>query len=115
MTPHARVLLHATARDGKVEEFEHAFLAVTERMQRAKGHIQDELIREVDQPGQYIVLSEWVSTEAFLTWFHDPRHHDTTAPMNPFWHNARVQIFELVARLDRYEPRDPPGPEEGAA
>ena len=112
MTRHARVMLHAKVRAGSEQEFEENFKEVTRRMQAAEGHIQDELIRLPDQDEPtYIVLSEWLSKEAFLTWFHNPRHHDTTAPISPFWYGHDLKIWELVERLPRYEPKEP-GPDK---
>lgn len=103
----ARVMLHAKVKEGMREKFEQAYETVAERMLHAKGHIQDELIRATEsETAAYIVLSEWETKEDFLTWFHDPRHHDTTAPMSPYWYDPRLEIFDLVHRLDRYEPRD---------
>lgn len=108
MTRHARILLHAKVTSGSEAEFETAYRTVAERMQQAQGHIQDELIRNADGgTPSYVVMSEWESRDAFMTWFLNPRHHDTTAPMSPYWYDTEVQIFELVDRLDRYEPRDP--------
>lgn len=109
MTLRARVFLHAKAKDGAQEKFETAYETVAERMRHAQGHIQDELIRatEAETP-TYIIVSEWESAEAFWTWFHDPSHHDTTAPMSPYWHGARIEIYELIHRLDVYEPSGVP-------
>ena len=105
MTPRARIMLHAKAKDGHREEFERAFPVVAERMRSASGFIQDELLRAGDgENPAYIVMSEWVNKDAFWTWFHDPVHHEMTAPMSPYWYDARIDVYDLVHRLERYDP-----------
>ena len=102
--PRARIMLHAKAKEGAREQFEQAYETVAERMSHARGHIQDELLRATDSDTPaYIIFSEWESAEAFWTWFHDPSHHDTTAPMSPYWYDARLEVFDLVHRLQQYE------------
>jgi len=101
----ARVMLHAKVKEGSEEKFETAYETVAERMQHAEGFVQDELLRNPDRNTHaYIVMSEWESADAFWTWFHNPSHHDTTAPMSPYWYDAKIEIYDQVYRLERYEP-----------
>jgi heme-degrading monooxygenase HmoA len=99
-------MLHAKVQRDKEEEFLRAFGVVTDRMQHAAGHIQDELIREVvdsDQPS-YVVLSEWESVDEFLAWLRAPAHQGEDSPLSDLWYDTRVQIFELTKRLEKYDP-----------
>ena len=81
----ARVMVFATIREGEGEAFEKAYAEVTAKVKGTAGHIADELLREVDDPNRYILLSEWESKEAFLAWEDDPVHMQTTTPMRPHW------------------------------
>jgi len=77
--------------------FEEAFAAVSRTVRGTPGHITDELLRSEDDPGAYILLSEWESREAFLTWEDAPVHREATTPMRPFW-QGRVErrIYETA-------------------
>jgi heme-degrading monooxygenase HmoA len=70
--------------------FEEAFAAVSRTVRGTPGHITDELLRSEDNPGAYILLSEWESREAFLAWENAPVHREATTPMRPFW-QGRVE------------------------
>jgi heme-degrading monooxygenase HmoA len=77
--------------------FEEAFAAVSRTVRGTPGHITDELLRSEDDPGAYILLSEWESREAFLAWEDAPVHREATTPMRPFW-QGRVErrIYEAA-------------------
>lgn len=96
-----RVLVFAEIRPGEEEAFERAFAEVAARMKGTPGHIRDELLRDVRDPQSYVVAGEWTSREAFQTWFDDPRHPETTAPMNRYWAGtARHGIWEMPVRVE---------------
>jgi heme-degrading monooxygenase HmoA len=77
--------------------FEEAFAGVSRTVRGTPGHITDELLRSEDDPGAYILLSEWESREAFLAWEDAPVHREATTPMRPFW-QGRVErrIYETA-------------------
>jgi len=50
---------------GKEKVFEDAFAAVLEVMRKDPGHANSALYRNVQDPGVYVILSEWTSEEAF--------------------------------------------------
>jgi heme-degrading monooxygenase HmoA len=96
----ARVMVFAKIREGEEANFEKAFEAVTAKVKGTPGHIRDELLRTEGEPGNYILLSEWESKEAFLAWEDAPIHMNTTTPMRPYW-AGRVErkIFDVAYRL----------------
>lgn len=92
----ARVMVFAKIERGNEEAFEQAYAEVTAKVKGTKGHIADELLRQVDPeepadgPRTYILLSEWESKEDFVGWEDNPIHMATTTPMRPYW-SGRVE------------------------
>jgi heme-degrading monooxygenase HmoA len=93
----ARVMVFARVDTDDRPAFEEAFAAVSRTVRGTPGHITDELLRSEDDPGAYILLSEWESREAFLAWEDAPVHREATTPMRPFW-QGRVErrIYEAA-------------------
>jgi len=92
----ARVLVFAKIKKGEEAAFEAAYAQVTVKVKGTPGHIRDELLREVGEPGNYILLSEWESREAFLAWENAPIHMATTKPMHPYWvGNVQRKLFDV--------------------
>jgi heme-degrading monooxygenase HmoA len=93
----ARVMVFARVDTHDRPAFEEAFATVSRTVRGTPGHITDELLRSDDDPGAYILLSEWESREAFLAWEDAPVHREATTPMRPFW-QGRVErrIYETA-------------------
>jgi heme oxygenase (mycobilin-producing) len=96
----ARVMVHARVDPAHSVAFEDAFAAVSRRVRGTPGHVRDELLRSDDEPGAYVLLSEWESRAAFLAWEDAPVHREATTPMRPFW-TGRVErlIYETAVKL----------------
>lgn len=81
--------------------FESAFATVSSNVQGTPGHVKDELLRDMNDPNAYILMSEWASKEAFLSWEQSPIHMQKTLPMRPYWKGeGERKIFEIGVRLD---------------
>ena len=95
-----RVMVFAKVKQGEEAAFEAAYAEVTRKVKGTAGHIRDELLRRTDEPGSYVLLSEWESKERFLQWEDDPIHRETTTPMRPHW-AGRVErvIYDIAFRL----------------
>jgi heme-degrading monooxygenase HmoA len=50
---------------GKEETFEKAFRNVLGVMGEMEGHTESHLWRDVDEPGSYLITSDWSDREAF--------------------------------------------------
>jgi heme oxygenase (mycobilin-producing) len=96
----ARVMVHARVDPAQRQAFESAFAAVSGRVRGTPGHLRDELLRSDNDPGAYVLLSEWESRAAFLAWEDAPVHREATTPMRPFW-QGRVErlIYENAVKL----------------
>jgi heme-degrading monooxygenase HmoA len=55
------------AKEGRVEDFERAFLERERLLTRAEGFVEFELLRR-DRDREYIVLTKWESDAAFKSW-----------------------------------------------
>lgn len=97
----ARVMVFAEIQKGREAAFESAYRTVTAAVSGTPGHIRDELLRDPEYPGHYILLSEWESAEAFRAWEDAPIHRELTTPMRPYW-AGRVKrtIFDVVPLHD---------------
>jgi len=83
------------------EAFEAAFTTVSSSVLGTPGHVKDELLRDTSDPAAYILMSEWVSKEAFLSWELSPIHMQKTLPMRPYWKGeGERKILEIDVRLD---------------
>ncbi len=92
-----RVMVFARIDEQHAEQFEAAYAEVTRTVAGTTGHIRDELLRDADDPGKYVLLSEWISAEQFLAWENAPVHRAVTTPMRPYW-SGRVErrIFDVA-------------------
>lgn len=97
-----RVMVVAKIKEGQEKEFEAAYAEVTRKVKGTPGHVCDELLRNTQEPGSYVLLSEWESKEKFLAWEDAPVHKETTTPMRPYW-AGRVErvIYEVAHRLGK--------------
>ncbi|MFG2813239.1 antibiotic biosynthesis monooxygenase family protein [Streptomyces sp. NPDC004673] len=95
-------MVSARVQEKDQEAFEEAYRQVTAVVKGTPGHLRDELLRDAEEPGRYILLAEWESEEAFRRWEDAPSHREMAAPMYPYWSGGDIErrIFDLRARLD---------------
>ncbi|MFE5584801.1 antibiotic biosynthesis monooxygenase family protein [Kitasatospora sp. NPDC056531] len=94
-------MVSARVEEKDQEGFEAAYRQVTAVVHGTPGHLRDELLRDADEPGRYILLAEWESEEAFRAWEDAPSHREMAAPMFPFWSGGGIErrIYEVRTRL----------------
>ncbi|HUD39143.1 MAG TPA: antibiotic biosynthesis monooxygenase [Streptosporangiaceae bacterium] len=65
------------------------------------GLVGSELIRSLDDPASYAVVSEWESMDAFSTWEQGPAHREATTPLRHLQDRARdggtYGVYEVTA------------------
>lgn len=91
-----RMLLFASIDAEKGEEFEAAFSIVRERVATVPGHLRDELMRQHDQPGAYVLVSDWHSRDQFQTWLKSQQHDEMTQEMRPYFLRPSEMRFYQV-------------------
>lgn len=97
-----RVMVSAHIDDRDREAFEAAYRTVSAAVRGTPGHLRDELLRDAEEAGRYILLAEWESEEAFRAWEDAPTHRETAAPMFPYWSGGGIErrVYAVRARLD---------------
>jgi heme oxygenase (mycobilin-producing) len=91
-----RMLLFASIHADQEREFEDAFALVRRRVATVDGHINDELLRERDASGRYVLVSEWESRDACLAWLRSPAHEEMTRPVQPYFaRRSDLRFYDL--------------------
>ncbi|MEU1848526.1 antibiotic biosynthesis monooxygenase family protein [Streptomyces sp. NPDC019990] len=92
-----RVVRLLRVLEGREAEFVASYQDVLERAVRSPGHLREQLCRSLDDPGQWLLTSEWENFEAIRRWRTDPDHATLVEPMNACLHDDRwTGIFEIV-------------------
>lgn len=93
-----RVLLFL--RTDEPQSVEQVYHQVSAELSGTPGLVGSELLRDVDDPGSLVVLSEWRSHEAFGIWESGSSHRATTAPLRPYQDSRGGRpfgIYEVTA------------------
>ena len=69
-----------------LDDHQERFLAAYERIRNqvadVPGHISDQLCQSLGNSSQWLITSEWQSSEHFLAWVDSPAHREMVAPMS---------------------------------
>lgn len=76
-----RVLFHLHLAEGAEQRFLDAYEAIRHRVAAVDGYVADQLCRSLDDPAEWIILSEWESPAHFSAWQADPGHRELAAPL----------------------------------
>jgi heme-degrading monooxygenase HmoA len=100
MTGALRVVLYHASED--VNGIAAAYHEVSRRLAKVSGQLGNELLRSVDDPTDYLVVSSWRDLAAFQAWENGPDHRENTAPLRPFRHAATARPFGVYEVLAAY-------------
>jgi heme-degrading monooxygenase HmoA len=81
-TSRLRVLFLMDVLDGHQERFLEAYEQVRHQVAGVPGHISDQLCQSLGNSSQWLITSEWESSEPFLAWVDSPVHRQLVAPMS---------------------------------
>ena len=90
-----RVLVYAATPGGEPGAVEDAYHRISRDLAGTPGLLGNELLRSTQDPGRFLVMSEWVSMSAFRSWELGNTHRGTTAPLRPFQDHARDEPFAI--------------------
>lgn len=79
-----------------------AYHAVSQALDGTPGLIGNALLRSVDDPRAYVILSRWTGAEAFQGWERDAAHPAATAPLRPFQVPASAVPFGVYTVAASY-------------
>src|ERR1700722_12521862 len=77
-----RVLFLMDVLDDHQERFLEAYERIRYQVADVPGHISDQLCHSLGNSSQWLITSEWESSEPFLAWVDSPAHRDVVAPMS---------------------------------
>lgn len=100
MSTGVRVLLYVADPPGAPGSVEEAYHAVSHALAGTPGLVANTLLRSVDDPQAFAVLSEWTDLAAFRAWEETSDHRQDTAPLRPMQDAGRSSahgIYEVAA------------------
>lgn len=95
------VLLFARAPAG-AGTVEKAYHAISQELRDTPGLLGNTLLELVDEPGRFVVISEWTSIEAFRVWEQGPDHRSKTAPLRPYQDRTAADWFGVYRVAAEY-------------
>jgi heme-degrading monooxygenase HmoA len=100
VTGRLRVLLYLAAPPADPADVEAAYHTISKNLAGTPGLAGNELMRSVQRPTSYLVMSEWDDREAFYAWEQSTGHRETTAPLRPYQEQSwpdRWGVYEVLA------------------
>lgn len=82
VTSRLRVLFLMDVLDDHQERFLAAYERIRNQVADVPGHISDQLCQSLGNSAQWLITSEWQSSEHFLAWVDSPAHREMVAPMS---------------------------------
>ncbi|WP_020673782.1 antibiotic biosynthesis monooxygenase family protein [Amycolatopsis nigrescens] len=96
-----RVLIFNATED--VAGIEAAYHEVSKELAGVPGLLGNELLRSVQDPNGFVVLSSWESMAAFQEWEQGADHRRTTTPLRPFRDTSSGRPFGVYQVTAAYE------------
>lgn len=98
----ARVLVFYRAPSDDPYVVERIYHEVSTEMQDTQGMLGNQLMKDVTDPGSYVVASDWADMAAFGAWDKSVGHR-RTSPLDPYQDSdpsrrKHFGIYEVVAR-----------------
>ena len=113
-TSRLRVLFLMDVLDDHQERFLEAYERIRHQVADVPGHLSDQLCHSLGNSSQWLITSEWESSEPFLAWVDSPAHRELVAPMS-----ACLRSSSSLRYVVMRETPDPltgrPGPSGSAA
>lgn len=95
-----RVLFFIRVRPEDQEAFRRAYEQIRWDVARVPGHLRDQLCQSTQDPGEWLITSEWASEDAFLAWERDPAHREMVAPMIKYTTERQSLRFTVRATTE---------------
>ena len=109
-----RVLFLMDVLDDHQERFLAAYEGIRNQVADVPGHISDQLCQSLGNSAQWLLTSEWQTSEHFLAWVDSPAHRELVAPMSACL-GSRNSLRYLVVQETSGPFSDRPEPSNGAA
>jgi heme-degrading monooxygenase HmoA len=87
-------------RPGAADEFMRVFSAVAEKVRSDPGSVRQTLLRDPDNPNSFIVMTDWISREAFTRFERSTAQDELTAPLRALRESASMAVYDLIYSLE---------------
>ena len=77
-----RVVLLLDVLDGQQERFLAAYEQIRHQVASVPGHVSDQLCQSLGNSSQWLITSEWESSEPFLDWVDSAAHRKLVEPLH---------------------------------
>ncbi|MCZ4123705.1 SchA/CurD-like domain-containing protein [Streptomyces sp. H39-S7] len=108
-----RVVLLLDVLEGRQERFLEAYEEIRHQVAGVPGHVSDQLCQSLGNSSQWLITSEWESSEPFLDWVESAAHREMVEPLHGCVRDTTSLRF-VIAR-ETPDPLAPPRPERRAA
>jgi heme-degrading monooxygenase HmoA len=95
-----RATLTMKVKSGREDDFERAWREIADTVRRAPGNIRQALLRDPDDPGSFVVTSDWESRDAFGRFERSPEQDELTAPLRELRQSGHMVVQELVIHIE---------------
>lgn len=97
----ARILVFYRAPDDDPTVVERIYSEVSDQMRGTAGMLGNQLMKDITDPGSYVVASDWEDMAAFSAWDKSAGHR-RTIPLDPYQDSDSSRrkhfgIYEVVA------------------
>ncbi|SEG79435.1 Antibiotic biosynthesis monooxygenase [Actinacidiphila yanglinensis] len=96
-TARLRVVLLLDVLDGRQQQFLQAYEQIRHQVAAVPGHVSDQLCQSLGNSSQWLITSEWESSEPFLEWVESAEHRKMVEPLHGCVRDTRSLRF-LIAR-----------------
>src|SRR3984957_14217502 len=109
-----RVLFVMDVLDDHQDRFLEAYEQIRHQVAAVPGHISDQLCQSLGNSSQWLITSEWESSEPFLAWVDSADHREMMAPMSACLGDRDSQRY-VIMRETPESADGQPGPAARAA
>lgn len=90
-----RLVVDVRIKDGTADDLRVAYAALSERAAQESGLISHQLCEALDEPGRWLVISEWETIEASTAWDRSEEHGRLLAPLRACFASATRAAFAV--------------------
>ncbi|MDF9811512.1 SchA/CurD-like domain-containing protein [Streptomyces sp. SPB162] len=108
-TTRLRVVLLLDVLEGREDRFLEAYEEIRHQVAGVPGHVSDQLCQSLGNSSQWLITSEWESSEPFLAWVESAAHREMVEPLHGCVRDTTSLRF-VIAR-ETPDPLAPPRPE----
>jgi 2-polyprenyl-6-methoxyphenol hydroxylase-like FAD-dependent oxidoreductase/heme-degrading monooxygenase HmoA len=100
-----RTMLRMRAREGCEEQFERAWMTAAAEISRVPGNLSQELIRDADDPRQFLITSDWADQASLNLFGASAAREQLTALLRDLRETADKSVYQVLAKVAAQGPR----------